>query len=91
VFVEGHVELYPDQTWAEYLTVNDARPGWQRVLDRHGVRFLVLDPTYHSALLSEVRRSGEWSSRPAAGNVLLFERSDGAMSVVPPAGTGGDF
>ena len=85
VFVEGHVELYPDHVWAQYVTVNDARPGWREVLDRHGVRYVLLDQTYHVALLSEVRRSGEWASRAAAGPAALFER------VAAPARAAGDF
>lgn len=74
VFVEGHVELYPAETWDQYVTVNDARPGWRTVLDSYGVRFLLLDQTYHRALLSEVRRSNEWSPRAASGPAVLFER-----------------
>jgi hypothetical protein len=85
VFVEGHVELYPDDVWAEYVTVNDARPGWREVLDRRGVRFLVLDQTYHAALLSEVRRGNDWAPRAAAGPALVFERA------APPAQASGDF
>ena len=90
VFVEGHVELYPDDTWSEYVTVNDARPGWQAVLDRRGVRFLLLDQTYHAALLSEVRESAQWSARGGAGPALLFERR-APLPVAPaePSGIAG--
>jgi hypothetical protein len=74
VFVEGHVELYPAEVWDQYVTVNDARRGWRDVLDRYGVRFLLLDQTYHAALLLEVRRSDEWVRRSGAGPAVLFER-----------------
>jgi len=74
VFAEGHVELYPPQTWAQYTTVNDGAPGWRRVLDQHAVRFLLLDQTYHARLLSEVRTSPEWEPRGRSGDALLFER-----------------
>jgi hypothetical protein len=84
VFVEGHVELYPPEVWAQYLAINDARPGWRDVLDRFGVRFLLLDQTYQATLLSEVRRSGQWEPRAVAGRAVLFERSAG----VPPASGG---
>ena len=99
VFAEGHVELYPPQTWAEYLTVNDARPGWDKVLDRYAVRFLLLDQTYHSALLSEVRRSRDWSRLAHSGDAVLFERrgsdvperSPAVAGASPAEGAGGDF
>jgi hypothetical protein len=74
VFVEGHVELYPQEVWDQYVTVNDGRPGWQDVLDRHDVRFLLLDQTYQSALLSEVRHSNTWSPVAQAADAVLFER-----------------
>lgn len=85
VFVEGHVELYPAETWEQYVTVNDARPGWRQVLDTYEVRFLLLDQTYHRALLSEVRRCNEWSPQAASGPAILFERR------ASPEHAAGDF
>jgi hypothetical protein len=77
VFVEGHVELYPESVWSDFTTVNDARPGWPGVLDRHGVTHLVLDPTYHARLLSELRKTNDWRLRATSGGAILFERSPG--------------
>jgi hypothetical protein len=74
VFVEGHVELYGDAVWSDFTTVNDARPGWRAVLDRYGVNRLVLDPTYHARLLSELRRTDEWRLRVESGGAMLFDR-----------------
>jgi hypothetical protein len=68
------VELYPSEVWDQYVTVNDARLGWREVLDRYGVRFLLLDQTYQAALLSEVRRSDEWVPRSSSGPAVLLER-----------------
>jgi hypothetical protein len=49
-------------------------------------------------LLSEVRRSTDWSLRATAGEALLFERAaeargapPGAPSAVPSMVAGGDF
>jgi hypothetical protein len=86
VFVEGHVELYPAETWDQFVTVNDARPGWEAVLDQHSVRFLLLDQTYHGPLLSEVQRSERWMQRARAGAAILFERR-GARPGADVAGT----
>jgi len=78
VFVEGHVELYGDAVWSDFTAVNDARPGWRQVLDRYGVNCLVLDPTYHARLLSELRKTNEWRQRAASGRAVLFERTPAA-------------
>ena len=99
VFAEGHVELYPPRTWAEYVTVNDARPGWDQVLDRYGVRYLVLDRAYHAALQAEVRRSSDWSEKARSGDAVLFERrargapgpSPSAAGAASAGGEAGDF
>lgn len=85
VFVEGHVELYPDATWRRYLTVTRGRPGWNTVLDESAVDYLLLDATYHAALVERVKRSGGWSQRAAAGPAILFERR------APMAGRGSGF
>ena len=82
VFVEGHVELYPDDTWAQYLVVTEGRGEWERLLDEHRVDYLLLDETYHGALLPRVRESPRWRRRASAGPAVLFERR-------PPAAPGG--
>ena len=79
VFVEGHVELYPPEVWSQFVTVNDGLPGWEAVLEGHGVRFLLLDQTYHGPLLSDVRRSGRWEERVRAGAAVLYERAADAF------------
>lgn len=88
VFVEGHVELYPQPQWDQYVTVNDARVGWQRVLDDYGVTVLLLDQTYHRALLSELRKSTEWAMRGRAGDAILFQRRGAAPDTVLSDGSG---
>jgi len=74
VFVEGHVELYPAAVWDEYLIVDDARPGWEAVLDRRKVDLLVLDRAYHGRLIDEVARSPQWEQKRREGPAVVFER-----------------
>jgi hypothetical protein len=74
VFVEGHVELYPAAVWDEYLIVNDARPGWEAVLDRRKVDLLVLDHAYHGRLIDVVARSPQWEQKRREGVAVVFER-----------------
>ena len=76
VFVEGHIELYPDDTWRRYLTVTEGRPGWDRVLDRNGVDYLILDESYHAALIERVDQSHDWSRQMRAGSAVPFARRE---------------
>ncbi|MBC7222790.1 MAG: hypothetical protein H5T59_00685 [Anaerolineae bacterium] len=43
VFVDGRTDLYDDPFLREYLQVAWAQPGWQAVLDRHNVRFALVE------------------------------------------------
>ncbi len=84
VFVEGRVELYPDDVWRHYLTVSAAGEGWDRVLDDYAVDYLLLDATYHARLLERVSHSPLWSEQARAGPAVLFARRN-ALPAPPPS------
>jgi hypothetical protein len=77
VFMEGHVELYPDALWEEYLTISAGGAGWSRALDRYGVDTLLLEDAYHRQLIRRVRESSAWVEIARSGNALAFERRPG--------------
>ena len=45
VFIDGRLGLYRDRVLADYTTVLEAGPGWRDVLERRGVRSLLVRPT----------------------------------------------
>ena len=75
VFIEGHVELYPDDLWEEYLIVSSGGAGWERVLEKYAVDTLLLDADYHAELVRRVRASRGWAESARSGNALVFERN----------------
>ncbi len=79
VFLDGRIELYPDEVWDKYQTVTLARPDWQEVLDEYGVKYLVLDADLHgrSGLLEQVAHSPRWRREFVAGSAVLFVRVAG--------------
>jgi hypothetical protein len=82
VFMDGRVEIVPDDVWAQYVQISRGREGWQEVLDAWKVDFLVLDAAYHaeSGLLGRVRQSPHWQqTQRVGGDVLVFERT-GALT-----------
>ena len=89
VFVEGRVELYPDDAWQDYLRVSAGGEGWERVLDAHAVGYLLLDRTYHAALIDRVGRSPQWTRRAHAGPAVLFERGSAASREAPAGAAAG--
>lgn len=44
VFIDGRTDLYNDEVIDQWLQVVRAEPGWQDVLDRWGVRLILLEP-----------------------------------------------
>ena len=45
VFVDGRLGLYRDRVLADYVTVVEAGPRWREVLERRGVKTLLVRPT----------------------------------------------
>ncbi len=44
VFVDGRTDLFGDEIIGEWLTVIQAGKGWQEILDRHQVDYILLQP-----------------------------------------------
>jgi hypothetical protein len=73
VFMDGRIEIFPDEIWREYSALTRGRADWQELLDRYGVDYLVLDTTgYHAELLPQVERSPLWEPVHQAGDGVLF-------------------
>lgn len=76
VFMDGRIEIFPDDVWQQYAAITRARGDWQAILDGYRVDALVLDPQYHTDLLIQVRaHPSEWTQTLEVGPVLVFERA----------------
>lgn len=60
VFVDGRTDLYDDAFLRDYLKVVMARPGWEAVLERHGVNLIVIERDSVLATFLEGREVGGW-------------------------------
>jgi hypothetical protein len=75
VFMDGRIEIFPDEVWREYSALTRGRADWQELLDRYHVDFLLLDTAgYHVELLPQVERSPAWEPIYQAGDGVLFAR-----------------
>jgi hypothetical protein len=74
VFMDGRIEIFPDDVWARYATVTRAGSGWRGVLDDYRVDCLLLDRDYHgrTGLLAQVERCAEWQPALRVGDAVLF-------------------
>jgi hypothetical protein len=86
VFMDGRIEIYPDEVWARYGAITRGRGDWQEVLDEHQVNYLLLDDSgYHGELLPLVERSPKWRERARQGSAVLFERREPDQRASLPA------
>jgi hypothetical protein len=75
IFMDGRIEIYPNEVWADYSAVTRGRADWEQILDRYEVDALLLDAEYHADLLPQVERpSSGWQETFRAGPAVLFQR-----------------
>jgi hypothetical protein len=74
IFMDGRIEIIPDDVWEKYAAVTRGRGDWEEILDGYGVDTLLLDRTYHADLLPQVQRSHDWQQVGESGKALLFRR-----------------
>ena len=76
VFMDGRIEIFPDEVWEQYSAVTRGRGDWEEILAHYGVDCLLLDTAgYHHDLLPLVRqRPSTWRQTFQKGNLVLFER-----------------
>jgi hypothetical protein len=74
VCMDGRIEIYPDDVWAEYSAVTRGRADWEQVLEAHGIEWLLLDAAFHGDLLPQVERSHHWQEVLRQGDAVLYTR-----------------
>src|SRR5262249_34570641 len=82
VFMDGRIEIYPDDVWDRYDAVTFARPPWEQILEDYGVEYLVLDANYHArtGLLQRVGESPRWRQAFRSRSVVLYVRRPGSLA-----------
>jgi hypothetical protein len=76
VFMDGRIEIFPDDVWAQYAAVTRGGADWEEILDSHRVNWLLLDSSgYDGELLAAIERSGRWREQNRWGNAVAFNRS----------------
>jgi hypothetical protein len=79
VFMDGRIEIFPDEVWNQYAAVTRGRADWEEILDGYGVNWLILDVSgYHGQLLPFVARSGRWEEVFRQGDACVFAGPPGA-------------
>ena len=76
VFMDGRIEIFPDEVWDEYSAVTSGRADWQRILNKYQVNYLLIDAgPYHARLRPLVEDSPLWQRVHEAGDSTLYRRT----------------
>jgi len=78
VFIDPRIELYPREVWQDYLDLSAGRANYQEVLDRYGIRLLLLSRTSQAGLVAQVQASPLWEQvyENAAEDTIVFRRRE---------------
>ncbi|HYV37777.1 MAG TPA: hypothetical protein VE988_18980 [Gemmataceae bacterium] len=81
IFMDGRIEIYPDEVWQKYAKVTSGGDGWNKILADYGVDYLILDVDYHgkSGLLQRVEASPDWRREGQSRNAILYVRKAGSL------------
>ncbi|MBU5614655.1 hypothetical protein [Geomonas azotofigens] len=72
VFIDGRLDMYGAKRLKEYNEVIDFRPGWDRVLERYGITWIMFEADSNFARFLQQR--GEWHLVYADNVAKIFEK-----------------
>ncbi|QDG53194.1 hypothetical protein FIV42_21330 [Persicimonas caeni] len=75
-FVDQRMELIPEAVWDEYFQLSRAQQGWREVVERYGIRTMLLSPREQWRLVQVLQGDPAWTLVGVDEAHLLFMRSD---------------
>ncbi len=76
IFMDGRIEIFPDDVWLQYSAITRGRADWEQILGGYGVDWLLLDAGgHHHDLLPLVEKSPHWREVFRQGDAVLFMRT----------------
>jgi hypothetical protein len=87
IFMDGRIEIYPDNVWEQYAAVTRGRADWEAILDGYDVNCLLLDASgYDAQLLLLAEHSSAWHAAFRQGDAVLFLREASVEEKSPRTG-----
>lgn len=84
VFLDGRIELHPDQVWLDYLEISFPSARWRSLVQQYGISYFVLDKSEQSDLIGDLRAdSTKWQVDYEDDQAVVFSRTP-LSAVAPP-------
>jgi hypothetical protein len=76
VFLDGRIELHPDQVWLDYLEITYPSANWRSLVDKYDISYFVLDKQTQVTLIDDLRADvATWHLDYEDDQAVVFERS----------------
>jgi hypothetical protein len=76
VFLDGRIELHPDQVWLDYLEIVFPTARWRELVDKYDISYFVLDKSEQPDLIGDLRAdSAAWHLDYEDDQAVVFSRA----------------
>ncbi len=80
VFIDGQTDFYGEALTQEYVRLRALRPDWKSLLEKHGIRWILIPP--NAPLAEGLRLHSDWTSFYADSVAVAFVRNSGSPAVL---------
>jgi hypothetical protein len=75
VFLDGRIELHPDQVWLDYLSIVFPSARWRELVDQYDISYFVLSKEGEAPLVADLRTdSAAWHLDYEDDQAVVFRR-----------------
>ncbi|MFP4599181.1 MAG: hypothetical protein ACLFVJ_13065 [Persicimonas sp.] len=75
-FVDQRIELIDEEIWGEYFQLSRAEEGYEEIIERYGIRSMLLWPEEQWRLIQTLQADKDWALVGVDEGHLLFVHSD---------------
>jgi hypothetical protein len=75
VFLDGRIELHPDQVWFDYLDIVFPSARWRSLVDEYGISYFVLSKADEADVIADLRTDSAWRLDYEDDQAVVFSRA----------------
>lgn len=77
VWIDTRFELYPTEQWEKYISIANASPKWDQLLDDEKIQLVMLSTDGEPLLISAMKNSVHWCEKYHDEDSIVFSKSTG--------------
>ena len=89
VFLDGRIELHPDQVWLDYLSITFPSARWKELVAKYDISYFVLNKATEGDLVADLRADSDaWHVDYEDDQAVVFRRAvSNQPSALSPSAT----